>query len=205
MAYVSHFRAQTLALALAAPLLISAGSPAGVGVQIVNQSGLPVYQAVVEIARPAGNTAALAFGWRNAMAQRNLAFAPGTLIVPAGSAVSFPNLDNVRHSIFSFSKAQKFQIDLYGRDQSRTQAFPVAGTVALGCNIHDSMRGYIRVTKTPFAAVTGADGRTRIQGLGAGTYRVTVWHPQLRGAANEQVQTVTVRAGEPLRLVIATR
>lgn len=126
-----------------------AAAERAVGVQVVDQRGMPVRDAVVEIARPAGTTAPVAFPWRNAMAQRNLAFVPGTLIVPQGSSVAFPNLDTVRHSIYSFSRAARFKFDLYGRDQTRTQRFDVSGTVALGCNIHDQMRQDIRVVNTP--------------------------------------------------------
>ncbi|RYG87990.1 MAG: methylamine utilization protein [Alphaproteobacteria bacterium] len=177
-----------------------------VNVQIVDQRGMPIRDAVVEIERPAGSIGAFGFPWRNAMAQRNLAFTPGTLIVPRGSAVAFPNLDTVRHSIYSFSRAARFTIDLYGRDQSRTQRFDVSGTVALGCNIHDQMRGYIRVVDTPYAAKTDQNGIARIDGLGSGSYRVTVWHPQLRAPNNEQRQILNAPAsGQPVRAAVIVR
>jgi plastocyanin len=177
-----------------------------VSVQIVDQRGIPVRDAVVEIERPAGNATALSFPWRNAMAQRNLAFTPGTLIVARGTAVAFPNLDTVRHSIYSFSKVARFTIELYGRDQSRTQRFDVSGAVALGCNIHDQMRGYIRVVDTPFAAKTDQNGLALISGLGGGSYRVTVWHPQLRTPNSELRQSVSAPAsGQPVRIAVTVR
>lgn len=175
-------------------------------VQVVDQRGIPVRDAVVEIARPTGNTAAVSFTWKNAMAQRNLAFMPGTLIVPRGSSVAFPNLDAVRHSIYSFSRITRFTIELYGRDQTRKQRFEVSGTVALGCNIHDNMRGYIRVVDTPFAAKTDQNGIARIAGLGPGSYRVTVWHPKIRAPGNELRQPVTTpSSGQPVRLTVTVR
>jgi len=143
---------------------------------VVDQAGVPLRDAVIEIRPPAGNTRRPTFAWRNAMAQKNQAFVPGTLIVPLGAVVAFPNLDNVRHSIYSFSKPGPFKIDLYGQDQTRTQQFKVAGTIALGCNIHDRMQGYIRVTDTPFAARSDLNGLADIEGLGRGTYDVVVWH-----------------------------
>lgn len=193
-----------LAAAGASVALASVGG--GAAVQIVDQRGVPVRDAVVEIAWPAGNRTAFNFPWRNAMAQRNLTFVPGTLIVPRGSAVAFPNLDNVRHSIYSFSRAAKFTIDLYGRDQTRSQRFDIAGTVALGCNIHDKMRGYVRVVDTPFAATTDQNGIARIAGLGAGAYRVTVWHPQLRTPGNELSQAISTPAsGQAVRIAVTLR
>lgn len=184
---------------------VSASGPQTAVVQVFDQRGLPVEGAVIEIAPPPGSTRPLNFPWRNAMAQRNQTFVPGTLIVPQGSTVAFPNLDTVRHSIYSFSKPARFQIDLYSRDQTRSQRFPITGTVALGCNIHDKMRGYIRVVDTPYAAATDLNGRGSIDGLAPGTYRVTVWHPRLRGSENEAVKTLTIAPGSPARLTVELR
>jgi hypothetical protein len=194
-----------LPLGLACLLGVSATGPQQALLQIFDQRGLPVEGAVIEIAPPSGSTRPLAFPWRSAMAQRNQTFVPGTLVVPQGANVAFPNLDTVRHSIYSFSKAARFQIDLYGRDQTRSQRFPITGTVALGCNIHDKMRGYIRVVSTPYAAVTDLNGRGQIDGLAPGSYRATIWHPRLRGSNNEAVQTVTIAPGGPAREKIELR
>ena len=175
-------------LALAAP-------PASLRVQVLDQRGAPVREAVVELDVPGGGAGQIRFPWRMAVAQKNQQFVPGTLVVAKGSTVAFPNLDQVRHSVYSFSKAAKFTIDLYGRDQSRTQGFPIAGTVALGCNIHDQMRGYIRVVDTPFAGKTDANGWITLSGIPAGAGRIVVWHPQLRAPANESARSVSLSSG----------
>lgn len=200
-----HSRHLKAVLALCSLATVSASPPAELAVRVVDQNGAPVYQAVVEVARPQGSALAAAFPWRSAMAQRDLAFVPGTLIVPVGANVAFPNLDTVRHSVYSFSRTGRFQIDLYGREQNRTQRFAVAGTAVLGCNIHDQMRGYIRVTNTPFANVTDAGGRTAIRSLGPGSYSITVWHPRLRGTDNVLVQTVTAKAGQAAVIAVPVR
>ena len=166
---------------------------------------MPLRDAVVEIAPPPGNTHTVSFPWRSAMGQRNQTFVPGTLIVPIGANVAFPNFDNVRHSIYSFSKPARFRIDLYGQDQTRSQRFAVVGTVALGCNIHDQMRGYIRVVSTPFAAATDLNGYGRLSGLGPGTYHLTIWHPRLRGPDNEMRMTLKVAGTEPNRITVPVR
>ncbi|MHA7819326.1 MAG: cupredoxin domain-containing protein [Erythrobacter sp.] len=163
----------------------AAGS-ASLRVQVTDERGMPIKDAVVEIHPASGiPSGPIRFPWRMGMAQRNLQFAPGTLVVARGSTVAFPNLDRVRHSIYSFSKPARFEIDLYGRDQTRTQIFPVAGSVRLGCNIHDDMRGYIRVTDTPFAGKTDTNGYLTLSGMPTGSARITVWHPQLRAPRNE--------------------
>jgi hypothetical protein len=196
---------QRLPFGLACLFGMSATGPQTSVVQIFDQRGLPVEGAVIEVPPPPGSSRPLTFRWRNAMAQRNQTFVPGTLIVPQGSNVAFPNLDIVRHSIYSFSKAARFQIDLYGRDQTRSQRFPITGTVALGCNIHDKMRGYIRVVSTPFAAASDLNGRAEIEGLPPGSYRVTLWHPRLRSAGNETLQTIAITPGAPARVTLDLR
>lgn len=120
-----------------AALLLSATPPPELSLQVVNQAGMLLCDALIEVMLPDGDTRRPVFRWRNAMAQRDSSFLPGSLIVPFGAVVAFSNLDNVCHSIYSFSKPGPFKIDLYGRDQTRTQQFKIAGTIALGCNIDD--------------------------------------------------------------------
>lgn len=140
------------------------------------------------------------------MGQKNRQFVPGTLIVAKGSAVAFPNLDNVRHSIYSFSKPARFEIELYGRDQTRTHTFSVVGSVKLGCNIHDDMRGYIRVTDTPFAGKTDHNGYVTLTGVPGGAASVTVWHPLLRALGNESKSQLAVSgAAQDHRIRVALR
>jgi len=201
-ALVAMKRAWLAAVCLAQ---ISATAPHHLVVQVFDQRGLPVPGAVVEIARPAGDERPLAFAWRSAMAQRNQTFVPGTLIVPLGATVAFPNLDTVRHSIYSFSRIARFQIDLYGTDQTRSRVFDIAGSVALGCHIHDQMKGYIRVTRTPYAAKSDTNGLAEIPGLPGGDYAVTVWHPQGQGPDGEWHGTVTMTEDRPNHITIATR
>ncbi len=169
--------------------------------QVVDDRGVPVRDAVVEVRPTSGGSGSISFPWRMAMAQKDMDFVPGTLIVARGSTVAFPNLDRVRHSVYSFSKAARFEIELYGRDQTRSHTFPVAGSVALGCNIHDNMRGYIRVTDTPFALKTDANGMANFAGLPRGSSVVTVWHPRLRAPDGEMKQNVAIAAGSQARKV----
>ena len=168
-----------------------AASVGPVRVQVVDERGLPVRDAVVELNAAGGRAGRITFPWRMAMAKRNEQFAPGTLVVARGSTVAFPNLDKVRHSIYSFSKPARFEIDLYGRDQTRTHTFPIAGAVALGCNIHDEMRGYIRVVDTPFAGKTDANGYVTLANVPSGSAKLTVWHPRLRGPGGEMSKQIS--------------
>jgi hypothetical protein len=166
-----------------------------VRVQVVDADGLPVRDAVVELHSAQGVSGPIRFPWTMGMAQKNQQFTPGTLVIAKGSTVAFPNLDSVRHSIYSFSAPARFEIELYGRDQTRTHTFPVTGSVKLGCNIHDQMRGYIRVTDTPFAGKTDHNGYVTLTGAPSGGASLTVWHPQLRSPGNTAKSAFTVSGG----------
>lgn len=183
-----------------------AAAPATLKVQVVDADGLPVRDAVVELRSAKGSTGAISFPWKMGMAQKNQQFAPGTLVVAKGSTVAFPNLDSVRHSIYSFSKIARFEIELYGRDQTRTHTFPITGSVKLGCNIHDQMRGYIRVTDTPFAGKTDNNGYAVLTGMPGGAAGITVWHPMLRTPGNESKSAISISGGaQNHKFKIATR
>lgn len=193
-------RAILTAILLASAVGAAQAQPAaGTTFQVVDDRGMPVRDAVVEVRPASGAAGPIRLPGRMAMAQKDMAFVPGTLVVAKGTNVAFPNLDRVRHSVYSFSKPAKFTIELYGRDQTRSQMFAVAGSVAIGCNIHDKMRGYIRVTDTPYAMKTDANGMASFGGLPRGSAKITVWHPRLRAPDGEYSQTVAIASGGAAR------
>lgn len=101
--------------------------------KLVDAAGRPVADAVVTV-RPAGGVPAgpIRFSWPNTMVQQNIAFVPHVLVVPVGATVRFPNKDKVRHHVYSFSKPAKFEIKLFGQDETRSYTFTSTGAVALG-------------------------------------------------------------------------
>ncbi len=78
------------------------------------------------------------------MDQQGHQFVPHLLVVQAGTEVTFPNSDNVSHHVYSFSPTKPFELPLYKGDVYPPVTFEKAGIVVVGCNIHDSMLGYIR-------------------------------------------------------------
>lgn len=106
----------------------------------------------------------------------------------------FPNQDRVRHHVYSFSAPKKFDLKLYGRDETKLVTFDKPGVVALGCNIHDAMSGFIFVTSTPFAAISDASGHVTINGVPAGRTTLRVWHPSVRAPGNTLSQSAIVAA-----------
>jgi hypothetical protein len=79
------------------------------------------------------------------------------------------------------------------------------GTIALGCNIHDKMQGYIRVTDTPYAARSDLNGIAAIEGLGRGTYEIVVWHPRIRAVGGEWRGRLSLVPGNRSRIAVAVR
>jgi plastocyanin len=127
-------------------------------------------------------------------------FVPRVKPIFVGSTVSFPNKDNVRHHVYSFSPAKRFELPLYSGVPAQPVLFDKAGVVVLGCNIHDWMIGYIYVSESPYFAKTGADGIAVIPDLPARSYFVRVWHPQLEGSEDDTRRTVEVA---PRRMELA--
>jgi plastocyanin len=163
-------------------------------VSLRTPNGEPIRDAVVTV-RPSARPAVPpgAFPWPMRVEQRDLQFHPFVLIAPVGAEVAFPNFDNVRHHVYSFSPAGPFELRLYGRDESRSVRFNNPGIIAIGCNIHDQMVAFIAVVDTPFAAKTDAAGVARIAGLPPGQAAMRAWHPYMRAPANMVEQAVTIQ------------
>jgi len=127
--------------------------------------------------------------------QRDKQFVPYVTAVQVGTAVSFPNSDNIRHHVYSFSPAKKFELPLYSGVPAQPVVFDKVGFVTLGCNIHDWMIAYVAVLPTPYFQVTRQDGRALLKDLPAGQYTVQVWHPGLKGQPEAFAQRVDVGGG----------
>lgn len=160
-------------------LLLAQDALAGVvTVTIRSAAGAPASDAVVVFdpldtkppAAPAPATATID--------QIQKTFVPHVTVVRTGTAVSFPNSDQIHHQVYSFSPAKPFQIDLYARAPKSAVIFDKPGLVVLGCNIHDQMLAFVIVVDSPYFAQTGASGSAQLN-LPPGRYSLRVWHPAL--------------------------
>lgn len=121
------------------------------------------------------------------MDQRNRQFEPHVLAVRQNTKVHFPNSDDIRHHVYSFSPAKTFELRLYHGTTAEPVIFDKPGRVVLGCNIHDAMLGYIYVLKTPWFGVTGPEGVVELKSIPPGDYRVEVRHPRQTEPLSERV------------------
>jgi len=134
---------------------------------------------------------------QDAVDQVDKQFVPYVKAVFVGSTVRFPNSDNIRHQVYSFSPVKKFELPLYAGTNAPPVIFDKPGVVVLGCNIHDWMIGYIYVADTPFFAKTGPLGTASITDLPPGEYRVRIWHPSMDRAEEATNRQIAVGA-EPV-------
>lgn len=123
-------------------------------------------------------------------------FEPHVTIVQTGTAVHFPNNDDIRHHVYSFSDPKRFELPLYTGASANPVEFDEPGIVTLGCNIHDWMLAYVVVVDTPFFAVSDTDGAADIPNLPAGDYIVELWHPRLHADSETIRRELTLSADE---------
>ena len=165
----------------------SVSASTAVKVRVLDQNNKPVPNAVVSIAADKEITPSDSLA---VMDQIDRQFAPHILTIEKGRKVTFPNSDNVRHNVYSFSSPKPFEIRMFNGSDSSPVEFDKAGIVVLGCNIHDSMVGFIFVGDDELSAITDDDG---IASLASFAPEVTVWHPRLSRTQNTR-KTVNIAA-----------
>src|SRR5579864_5786155 len=90
--------------------------------------------------------------------QKEKKFIPHILAIPVGTQVDFPNFDPIFHNAFSKFSGQPFDVGLYPPGTSKSITFARPGVVRVFCNIHQTMSAVIVVLRTPWYAVTNAQG-----------------------------------------------
>lgn len=175
-----HLKPRKVLFALVLGCTFATSALAGsVSVNVRDAANRPLTSAVI-VATPVGGAASRPTSTaRASIDQRNQKFVPSVLPVQVGTRVSFPNSDNVRHQVYSFSPAKMFELPLYSGTPATPVTFDKPGIATLGCSIHDSMIASVYVTESPWFS-TSLNGAGRIEGLPAGEYDVHVWHPSAR-------------------------
>ena len=186
--------------ALACPVAMAAS----LVLQVIDEHGAAVENAAVAL-KPVG-TAAPFKPAKAEIVQQGKRFNPLMTAVPSGTAISFPNLDTVRHHVYSFSPAKSFELKLYIGTPAAPVVFDKPGVVVMGCNIHDAMVAYVVVSDTPWVGVSDAAGAVRFEALPAGDYELEYWHPRWAGSTNELArQPLRLRGEDRHTLVIGAR
>src|SRR5438045_3455630 len=177
-------------------VLIFAGDLLAGSLEVVvkDDKGRPCSDAVAYAA--ADGTASAAPKKQAVVDQRDKQFVPYVTAVQVGTAVFFPNSDNIRHHVYSFSPTKRFELPLYTGVPAEPVVFDKEGFVTLGCNIHDWMIAYVAVLPTPYFQVTGQDGHVALKNLPPSQYTIFVWHPLLKKSPEESAQHLDLTRGD---------
>lgn len=165
--------------------LFAHGVAAEATLLLQDQTGAPLAGVVVW---PIPQTPATSQGATEANAaqisidQRDKRFEPYVSIVTPGTEVFFPNSDDTRHHVYSFSNGNAFERKLYRTNEAEPVKLEAPGIVALGCNIHDNMQAYVVVSND---AMLQSDVNGQVA-LPQNTQTLRVWHPSL---GDEPIET----------------
>jgi plastocyanin len=179
-----------LALAWAGLIVGASASAATVTLALHDAAGAAVPSGVIWLEGPGGRrpppTEPIIID------QRNKVFVPQVTVVQTGTDISFPNSDSVSHHVYSFAQPNAFELPLYKGGKRPIIRFDHPGVVVLGCNIHDSMIGYVVVVDTALFGITDAQGSLSLAEVPAGTYQLRVWSPRLDPARPLQAGSLSV-------------
>jgi plastocyanin len=109
------------------------------------------------------------------VSQMGRRFTPRVLPIVQGTAVEFPNDDDIFHNVFSLSKPRVFDLGIYPRATSKSVTFDQPGLVRVYCNIHPDMISTILVLKNELFDTTGPDGTFEIRNVPDGEVSLRVW------------------------------
>lgn len=112
--------------------------------------------------------------------QKALTFQPHVLVIPVGATVDFQNSDSVQHNLFwpsiNGNKKLGHNLGTWPKGEKRSFQFDQPGAIALLCNVHPEMSGYLLVSPTPYFAETDGAGNFKISNVPDGKYNVVAWH-----------------------------
>ena len=164
---------------------------AQIKIQLLDQDNQPVSQAVISIP---SETVSNSVAQTAIMDQVNKQFSPHVLLINQGQSVLFPNSDDIRHHVYSFSDPKPFEIKLYRGTPTAPDLFEKPGIVILGCNVHDHMVGYIYVTDNKMTGITDEKGMAvfEIQT----PEEVKIWHSRLSESADKRISMPLVKQND---------
>ena len=198
-------RAGVVGAIVAVMVLAGVGDAAEITAVVKDQHGEPVADAVVVAVPRSGPPPRVARPVRDTVDQIDKEFVPYVKVVVVGASVFFPNKDNIRHHVYSFSPAKTFELPLYSGTPANPVVFDRPGIVPIGCNIHDWMLAYIYVADSPYVAITARPGRVTLDSLPPGTYAVRVWHPRMEGTEEATVRSITLATSQEVAWQLTLR
>lgn len=152
-----------------------------------DEQGMPLEDVVVE---PVEDTGQSTTNQVAIIDQVNKRFQPTQIVITEGQSVDFPNSDNIRHHVYSFSKAKAFELKLYADTPEHPVTFSQHGVVVLGCNIHDTMIGFIFISTSPDTVTSDQKGNAVLTTTKA-VNEINIWHRD-QTSGPENLRTVSL-------------
>jgi plastocyanin len=120
-------------------------------------------------------------GQHKVIEQAGKKFVPSWAVVQRGTAIAFPNMDNIYHNVFSLSSGNQFDLGLYNSGgDPKAHTFTEPGAVDVYCNIHPQMAASVLVVPNKYFAKVKADGSYEIANVPSGRRKVVAWAPGSR-------------------------
>ena len=160
--------------------------PTCVQVQVNNVNNQPLANMVVYL-EPLANQVVPQQNKTVEISQHSKSFIPYISVSQKSDKVNFVNKDDITHHIYSADSENKFSFKIRAGETDSSAHFDHAAEIAMGCNIHDWMSGYLLVVDTPYFAKTNEQGVASFTLTELGNYRVVVWHPQMRAENNRMI------------------
>ncbi len=131
------------------------------------------------------------------LVQKNKAFHPSLLVIPAGGKVEFPNHDPFFHNVFSLFEGKRFDLGLYESGTTRFVQFDQPGISFIFCNIHAEMSAVVIAVATPYYAISDAHGDLNLPEVPPGRYQLQIFHAGVApDALRDMAREVTVAHGQ---------
>jgi len=136
------------------------------------------------------------------ISQNNKKFTPYIAVLQKGQKIKFKNQDDVTHHIYSVSGKNRFDFKVKAGEHNNNIDISTLGEVAMGCNIHDWMSGYVLVVDTPYFNKTTSSGISNFEDIPSGNYKLTIWHPQLDTKNNEFITDVKIQKAQNFQITL---
>jgi plastocyanin len=129
--------------------------------------------------------------------QKDKAFHPSLLVVPAGGKVEFPNHDPFFHNVFSLFDGKRFDLGLYESGSSQFVTFDKPGISYIFCNIHAQMSAVVIALTTPYYGISNWRGEVAMSNVVPGRYALHIFHPSVAPEVLHVAEReVTVTSGD---------
>lgn len=203
--------------------VFSSASAGNLVVSVIDKEGKPVQDAIVVVIP--SNKSVLpkaALPVEASINQEKMQFIPAVTLVSPGAKIRLANNDPWNHHVRSSPAGAEqfnstkvgFEMLLEGKAEGKpAKAVDITldkpGIVVanlLGCYIHGSMRGYIYVSESPWAAKTSPEGFTTFENLPDGQAQIKVWQgEQLIDLPPQQATIGTTMGKNVFQLTVVPR